>query len=179
MYLYHYPDIWYDYATWHAKSGSVDSAIKVYQRALKALPDSELLKYAYAELEESHGAIQPAKKIYESLLGDGVNATALAHIQYIRFLRRTEGVEAARKYFLDVRKSPSCTYHVYVAYAITAFCLDKDLKIAHTIFEAGLKRFMHEPGYILECVPKFVSKHSLFSDWEKELRDFGLEYSFT
>jgi len=38
MYLYHYPDIWYDYATWHAKSGSVDSAIKVYQRALKALP---------------------------------------------------------------------------------------------------------------------------------------------
>jgi len=25
--------------------------------------------------------LQPAKKIYESLLGDGVNATALAHIQ--------------------------------------------------------------------------------------------------
>lgn len=38
MYLYHYPDIWYDYATWHAKSGSIDSAIKVFQRALKALP---------------------------------------------------------------------------------------------------------------------------------------------
>lgn len=38
MYLYHYPDIWYDYATWHAKSGSVDSAIKVFHRALKALP---------------------------------------------------------------------------------------------------------------------------------------------
>lgn len=38
MYLYHYPDIWYDYATWHAKSGSVESAIKVFHRALKALP---------------------------------------------------------------------------------------------------------------------------------------------
>lgn len=38
MYLYHYPDIWYDYATWHAKNGSLDSATKVYQRALKALP---------------------------------------------------------------------------------------------------------------------------------------------
>lgn len=38
MYLYHYPDIWYEYATWHAKAGSVDSAIKVFQRALKALP---------------------------------------------------------------------------------------------------------------------------------------------
>ncbi|XP_065869362.1 cleavage stimulation factor subunit 77-like isoform X1 [Euphorbia lathyris] len=96
MYLYHYPDIWYDYATWHAKSGAIDAAIKVFQRALKALPglgtppDSEMLKFAYAELEESHGAIHPAKKIYESLLGDGVDATALAHIQAIlhELLRR-------------------------------------------------------------------------------------------
>lgn len=150
MYLYHYPDIWYDYATWHAKTGSIDAAVKVFQRALKALPDSEMLRYAYAELEESRGAIQSAKKIYESLLGDGVNTTALAHIQFIRFLRRTEGVEAARKYFLDARKSPNCTYHVYVAYAMMAFCLDKDPKVAHNVFEAGLKRFMHEPVYILE-----------------------------
>ncbi|KAL1557973.1 Cleavage stimulation factor subunit 77 [Salvia divinorum] len=150
MCLYHYPDIWYDYAMWHATNGSQDSAIKVFQRALKALPDSEMLKYAYAELEETRGAAQAAKKVYESLLGDGVNATALSHIQFIRFIRRTEGVEAARKYFLDARKSPNCTYHVYVAYAMMAFCLDKDAKLAHNIFEAGLKRFMHEPSYILE-----------------------------
>jgi hypothetical protein len=38
MYMYHYPDIWYDYATWHAKGGSIDAAIKVFQRSLKALP---------------------------------------------------------------------------------------------------------------------------------------------
>lgn len=150
MYLYHYPDVWYDYATWHAKAGSIDAAIKVFQRSLKALPDSEMLRYAYAELEESRGAIQAAKKIYENLLGDSENATALAHIQFIRFLRRTEGVEPAKKYFLDARKSPSCTYHVYVAYASVAFCLDKDPKMAHNVFEAGLKHFMHEPVYILE-----------------------------
>ena len=53
--------------------------------------------------------------------------------QFIRFLRRTEGVEAARKYFLDVRKSPHCTYHVYVAYAMMAFCLDKDPKVVHAL----------------------------------------------
>ncbi|KAK4282046.1 hypothetical protein QN277_013468 [Acacia crassicarpa] len=150
MYLYHYPDVWHDYATWHAKSGSIDAAIKVFQRSLKALPDSEMLRYAYAELEESRGAIQAAKKIYESLLGDGVSTTALAHIQFIRFLRRTEGVEAARKYFLDARKSQNCTYHVYIAYAMMTFCLDKDPKMAHNVFEAGLKRFMHDPVYILE-----------------------------
>ena len=43
MYLYHYPDIWYDYATWHAKTGSIDAAVKVFQRALKALPGNLLL----------------------------------------------------------------------------------------------------------------------------------------
>lgn len=50
-------------------------------------------------------------------------------LQFIRFLRRNEGVEAARKYFLDARKSPDCSYHVYVAYALIAFCLDKDSKV--------------------------------------------------
>ncbi|KAI3954433.1 hypothetical protein MKW92_001928 [Papaver armeniacum] len=150
MYLYYYPDIWYDYATWHADNGSMDLAVKVYQKALKVLPDSELLKYAYAELEESRGEIQPAKKIYESLLGDGVNASALAHIQFIRFLRRTEGIEAARKYFVDARNYQNCTYHVFVAYAMMAFCQDKDPKLAHNVFEAGMQRFMHEPHYILE-----------------------------
>ncbi|CAO2205155.1 unnamed protein product [Urochloa humidicola] len=150
MYLYHHPDIWYDYAMWHAKNGSMDSAAKIFQRALKAIPDSEILKYAFAEMEESRGAIQTAKTIYESLLGENASVTSLPHIQFIRFLRRTEGIEAARKYFLDARKSPSCTYHVYVAYATMAFCIDKDAKVAQSVFEAGLKRFMQEPGYILE-----------------------------
>uniref|UniRef100_I1R8C2 Suppressor of forked domain-containing protein n=1 Tax=Oryza glaberrima TaxID=4538 RepID=I1R8C2_ORYGL len=111
---------------------------------------SGVLKYAFAELEESRGAIQPAKAIYESLIAENAGMTSLAHIQFIRFLRRTEGIEAARKYFLDARKLPGCTYHVYVAYATMAFCLDKDAKVAQSVFEAGLKRFMHEPGYILE-----------------------------
>ncbi|RZC50314.1 hypothetical protein C5167_018741 [Papaver somniferum] len=150
MYLCYYPDVWYDYATWHADNGSMNLAVKVYQKALKVLPDSELLKYAYAEMEESRGEIQSAKKIYESLLGDGVNASALAHIQFIRFLRRTEGIEAARKYFVDAHQFPNCTYHVFVAYAMMAFCQDKDPKLAHNVFEAGMKRFMHEPEYILE-----------------------------
>lgn len=50
-------------------------------------------------------------------------------MQFLRFLRRAEGVEAARKYFLEARKSPSYTYHVYIAFATMAFCLDKDPKV--------------------------------------------------
>lgn len=67
-------------------------------------------------------------------------------LQFIRFLRRTEGVEAARKYFLDARKSPTCTYQVYVAYATVAFCLDKDPKVL--LFPL----FMHVYVCICICV---------------------------
>lgn len=47
MYLYHYPDVWYDYAEWHIKSGSTDAAIKVFQRALKAIPGRSDLSFVY------------------------------------------------------------------------------------------------------------------------------------
>eukprot|EP00252_Welwitschia_mirabilis_P003377 TRINITY_DN13455_c0_g1_i2.p1 TRINITY_DN13455_c0_g1~~TRINITY_DN13455_c0_g1_i2.p1 ORF type:complete len:421 (+),score=95.39 TRINITY_DN13455_c0_g1_i2:408-1670(+) len=85
MYLYHYPDIWYDYATWHSRNGILDAASKVYNRALKAIADSEVLQYAYAELEESRGEIQSAKKAYERLLSNNSTASALAYIQTRRF----------------------------------------------------------------------------------------------
>lgn len=45
MCLYHYPDVWYDYAEWHVKSGSTDAAIKVFQRALKAIPGKSSLSF--------------------------------------------------------------------------------------------------------------------------------------
>lgn len=47
MYLYHYPDVWYDYAEWHIKSGSTDAAIKVFQRALKAIPGRSNISFVY------------------------------------------------------------------------------------------------------------------------------------
>nr|XP_016476871.1 PREDICTED: cleavage stimulation factor subunit 77-like isoform X3 [Nicotiana tabacum] len=156
MHLYHYPDIWYEYATWHAKAGSIDSAIKVFQRALKALPDMVMLNLR--NHVEPFRLLKKYMKIFWGMdpmpqhchISKHHTILHLDNSLFIRFLRRSEGVEAARKYFLDARKSPNCTYHVYVAHAMMAFCLDKDAKMAHNVFEAGLKRFMHEPGYILE-----------------------------
>lgn len=150
MYLYHHPDIWYDYATWRADNGPKSSANEIFQRALQALPESEVLWYAYAELEESRGRVQRAKEIYEKLVRNSNTATALGYIQFLRFLRRNEGPEAARKFFSEARKSQKCTYHFYVAFAMMAFCLDKESKVAQNVFEAGLKKFMLEPAYILE-----------------------------
>ncbi|EFJ31023.1 hypothetical protein SELMODRAFT_270661 [Selaginella moellendorffii] len=150
MYFYHYPDIWYDYAMWLAQNGSNDNAAVVFGRALIALPDATIIYYAYAEFEEARGSIKDAKKIYETLVSHEKIANSLAHIQLMRFVRRTEGIEAARKVFSEARKSPSCTYHLYVACAVMVFCVDKDPKVARDIFELGLKKYIHEPSYVTE-----------------------------
>lgn len=150
MYLYHYPDIWYDYASWHAQNGSSDSAAVVFQRALKALPDKALLHYALAEFEEARGNIQEARKVYEMLVKNSTTASSLAYIQYIRFVQRTEGTDSALKVLVEARKSPLCTYHVYVASAMMVLCIEKDQKLSRNIFEMGLKKYIHEPAYVLE-----------------------------
>lgn len=52
----------------------------------------------------------------------------------MRFARRTEGVDEARKVFLQARKAPACTFHVYVASANLELCVDKDPKVGfHTL----------------------------------------------
>ncbi|MCO5608015.1 hypothetical protein L7F22_062218 [Adiantum nelumboides] len=150
MYLYHYPEIWCDYASWHAQNGSPETATVVFQRALKALPDKTLLHYAFAEFEETRGNIQEAKKIYKNLVKNTATASSLAHIQFIRFVQRMEGTESALKALVEARKSPLCTYHVYVASAMMVLCIEKDQKIARDIFEMGLKKYIHEPAYVLE-----------------------------
>ncbi|XP_078152473.1 tetratricopeptide repeat (TPR)-like superfamily protein isoform X4 [Carex rostrata] len=72
LYLYHYPEIWYDYVTWQSKSSPSDSSVNIFHRALKALPDSDILKYAFAELEESRGAMSVWNRFvqFEQRYGD-------------------------------------------------------------------------------------------------------------
>jgi hypothetical protein len=47
-------------------------------------------------------------------------ADPLVYIQFMRFLRRTEGVAQARKAFILARKSKAVTYHSYVAAGLCA-----------------------------------------------------------
>ena len=49
--------------------------------------------------------------------------------QFIRFVQRTEGTDSALKVLVDARKSPLCTYHIYVASAMMVLCLEKDAKV--------------------------------------------------
>lgn len=62
---------------------------------------------------------QEARTIYQNLYEKADQASSpLCAIELLRFTRRADGVEAARKILVSLIKSPNCTYHVYCAAAL-------------------------------------------------------------
>lgn len=55
----------------------------------------------------------------------------------MRFIRRSEGVDASRKVFLLARKSPSATYHTWLFAAYAEHHINNDLQKAQAIYAAG------------------------------------------
>jgi cleavage stimulation factor subunit 3 len=73
----------------------------------------------------------------------------LIWIHYIRFVRRVEGLQAARKLFKRAREDPRCKYHLYIANADLEYLFTKDEKIGFKIFLLGAKKFSNESEYML------------------------------
>ncbi|KAH7491934.1 Cleavage stimulation factor subunit 77 [Phytophthora ramorum] len=158
----HYPEAWYQYATYENQANDPDAAASVFERAVEALPDSSYLHFAYADHHELRGDIPAAKAIYEKLIKD--HASALAYVTYQRFARRAygaKGLSEARAIFKRARKDEregACTYHVFAASALLEFYSDNSetgKDIALKIFELGLKKCIQEPAYVL-CYLQFL-----------------------
>ncbi len=111
--LYFHPDMWYEAACYQQEVSSPEDSCAIYERAITALPRCPLLHFIYADMLESMKKLKEAQQVYDKLLAD--TQEPLAFIQYMRFARRSLGVDAARKVFITARKSAHCTYHVYVA----------------------------------------------------------------
>ena len=152
--LYHNPEFCYEYATWHAENGRESNASEVFKEACSALPTCTILYFAAADFEASQDKIEDAKAIYESLLSRAeeleLHTQGQIWIQYMRFLRRTEGASSSRKLFLRARKSEGCTHHIYSTSALLEWQNGKDMKVAKNIFELGLKSYLKETDYVLE-----------------------------
>ena len=160
--LYHFPEIWYEYATWHASTGDKERASEVFKRAIEALPSCTILSFAAADFEAAQDKIEEAKKIYEDLLVRVADLEPQTQgqvwIQYMRFLRRTEGASSSRKLFLRARKSEGHSHHIYSTSALLEWQNGKDMKVAKNIFELGLKSFLKETEYVLDYAGFLVSQ---------------------
>lgn len=149
--LYRYPEMWHEAAHYQiTKSGGIEDVVKVYEQGLKACDQSLLLQFSYADFLESHDNFSGAQAVYENLMQR--KQDSLIYIEYMRFARRSLTVTDARKIFFRARKSPSCTWHVYVAAAQIELYLNKEQNIARKIYELGLKKFINHTRFLLEYV---------------------------
>ncbi|KNC45972.1 cleavage stimulation factor 77 kDa subunit [Thecamonas trahens ATCC 50062] len=148
--LYYYSELWFEAHVYFRNAGDEGLATAFLQRGTLAQPGNQLLAYAYAAHCQSLGteaAHAAARDCYEALLK--ATDAPLAYIQYMRFAWRCLSERAARQIFKRARASPSCTYHVYIAAALSEFHFTKDLGIAVRIFEAGMEKYGTEPEYVL------------------------------
>ncbi|KAF0697171.1 Aste57867_12165 [Aphanomyces stellatus] len=150
-------EVWYQYASLELPDVAATST--VFQQAIDAIPDSCLLRFAYADHLESHGNLDDARAVYESFLE--THPSAIVYITYQRFARRAfgnKGLDEARHIFKRARRDTrdgACTYHVYTAAALLEFhgsLGDEGKQIALNIFELGLKKYIHVPDYVLSYV---------------------------
>ncbi|KAI6196948.1 Suf domain-containing protein [Aphelenchoides besseyi] len=164
------PDIWYEAALFQQQAakllterGDVKQAgvvsdeirsthfnLALYEKAITGLMrDSQIIYFAYADYEEERRNFEKAKTIYNRLLErETVNPT-LPYVQLMKFIRRTEGVKAARLIFKRAREDSRSDYHIYVAAALMEFFNSKDTEVAIRIFDLGLKKFGGDPDYTL------------------------------
>jgi len=66
--LWHYPEIWYEFAEEEIANGRPEESVKVYERSLEALPDCLVLYFTYANSLEQQKNIKAAKDVYERLI---------------------------------------------------------------------------------------------------------------
>ena len=181
--LYHHPEAWYAFAKWHTEQNQPEKAIEVLQEASKVLPDCLMLHFGLADLHEIAGNVEMAKSVLEALLGGeaaeenggtpvegdgdpGKNQEqgekeknlALSWVQYLHFIRRTSGKAECRKVFARrAVKLSNCPHQVFTASALMEWHQEQDQKIAKNIFEAGLKRFIGTPDFVLSYAEFLVS----------------------
>lgn len=127
-----------------------NECINLYEKAINSFMKHNMLIYfAYCDYEESRLNYNKVKEIYEKLLSMTEVDPSLCYIQYMRFLRRIEGIRSARAIFKRAREDSRISYHVFVAFASMEYFCTKDKKIANKIFQLGCRIFGHIPEYLL------------------------------
>lgn len=126
-----------------------EEAVAMFERSIKSFMKTNMLMYfAYADYEESRLNYTKVSQIYDRLLEIQEVDPSLCYIQYMRFLRRAEGIRSARAIFKRARDDQRISYHVFIAAAFMEYFCTKDKTIAYKIFQLGAVKFGHLSEYV-------------------------------
>lgn len=100
------PDLWLEYARFKSEHYPEETrwkeAVQVLKQGLKALGTSTIYRLACCDFYEEKGHLEEAGHEYEQLAN---LESSVGWIQYMYFVRRTKGMEAARQIFRRARLS--------------------------------------------------------------------------
>ena len=107
--LLHHSEVWMSFARFTLQvSGGYIEARTLYREAIEIIPDVVSLRLALAELEESQGSKESSKIVLKTAFEKIPCAYTFSALQ--RFIRRKDGITAARKLYSDtlsVRRDPT------------------------------------------------------------------------
>ncbi|CAG8442158.1 2693_t:CDS:10, partial [Ambispora gerdemannii] len=136
------------YAELQERRKKLPEAHQAYETLLNNLTE-QIKKIEQIAKDEIDGLARPTVEGSEE--GTSSSPAILdVWVMLMRYYRRAEGVKAARSIFSKARKSPYCTYHIYVAAALMEYHCSKDQSVAGKIFELGLKSFGDKPEYVVQ-----------------------------
>lgn len=97
---YFAPEMWRDFAVFESFY-DIGASDAIWRKAIAAMPQSSLLRLAYADMLENRGDVAAARAAYEEMAETAGNPAEWVAFQ--RFLRRTEGVSSSREAFRRAR----------------------------------------------------------------------------
>jgi cleavage stimulation factor subunit 3 len=161
--LRHYPDLWLEYAGWCTENSYPEDAEKIMDEAVEAMPSSLLMQLMRAQQLESLGDFEQALAVYKNLIDAQEHldsgADPLAYVQYMRFARRCLGITAARRVFVQARRSKGVSHITYCAAALLEDRVNKDNKMAAKIYAYGLELYSGKFQFIQQYLDFLSSSH--------------------
>ncbi|KAL0062216.1 mRNA 3'-end-processing protein rna14 [Marasmius tenuissimus] len=79
------------------------------------------------------------------------------YINYMRFVRRVEGVNATRPLFIKARKDPLIPWQVYESTALMEYHCSGEKEVATKIFERGMTLFGNNKDYVLHYLSFLIA----------------------
>lgn len=162
-----HPEVWIDAAHYLQESSRLISekgndasnrmlgaeVSSLFDRALSfGLHNCLLIYFCYADFEEQNRQYDKVHEIYKKALAIPDNEVTLVYIQYMRFVRRAEGMASFRNVFRVARQDTRVKYHAYIYVALVESHFSRTSEVPMRVLSMALDKFKDQIDFIDRCV---------------------------